>query len=553
MLQCLKSSKASLGLSIVLGVVSLFLGLNYILSDFLKEIVFRTASPPKIFVNREVMHPADHQRVFSFKDLEFSSAIESGNLADVRFIEQDHYSLMIGSDPFTENEGKEFRNWFYFKVKAVKALAKTRLSIHNMQYNWSMWKHGLTHVFRSSIKTKGEWMLYTEKPVKLYLKSKKLTLNFAYNFEEGEEVEFALTFPYTVDRYENYIHKYAEEIKTHPFINFQRENLVRSNLNNTVEALFMTYKTKYTNSTFPIFQDTFPDRTGPIPYRKAKCGVVVASRVHPAETAGSFMLEGFLDYFKRNNTSTEHFFKRCNLIVVPILNPDGVRKGLTRTDNNGINLNRVYKTADASTPSIYALKKVIGRVNKKSKEFFFFDLHSHFTKRGLFMFGNPLNDKTYKKTLLFPFIFAKKEKELRLEVSKFGSKKSEHTSRKQVYRVTKSSNVFTIESNYWGNAESAFKLKDKKLVHTNLRVVKDFASFYKMDDFRRFGSNLASSLAAYFMSFPTEEKELDNKLSNRIDKYYKRYKRRKVKKRKTKKVTKLLNKQKANPSDQFLY
>ena len=551
MFHCLKSSRKRLGVSIALGIVALFVGLNYFFSEYLRELFVSPNDTLTAFVNKEPLSSMDHQRVFAFKELSFTSAIESGNLADVRFIGQNHYSLMIGSDPFTESEGKEFRNWFYFKAKAVKGFPKTKLSIHNMQYNWSMWKHGLTHVYRSNTKTKGKWKLYTEKPVKLYMKSKKLSLSFVYNFEQGEEVEFALTFPYTMNRYQKFIEKYQKEVQEHPLINFQRENLVRSNLNNTVEALFFTSRTNSTSATFPLIKGAFPDRSTRIPYKKSRCTVVVSSRSHPAETAGSFMLEGFLDYFKANNTDSDHFFKRCNLIVIPILNPDGVRKGLTRTDNNGINLNRVYKTADTTTPSIFALKRLIKKVSKRSKQFFFFDLHSHFTKRGLFMFGNPLNDSSYKKTLLFPFIFADKEKEVNLGVSTFGSGKNEHTSRKQVYQVTKSSNVFTIESNYWGNIESPSKLKDGKLMQTNLRVVKDFASFYKMTDFRRFGSNLALSLVTYFKEFTGAKKLKDNQFSNPIDKYYKRHKRRKAKK--SKKPKKVLNKQKDKTSGQFLY
>lgn len=46
-----------------------------------------------------------------------------------------------------------------------------------------------------------------------------------------------------------------------------------------------------------------------------------------------------------------------------MLNPDGVKMGLTRTDSNGINLNRVYNSANLETPSTYALKKLIRFLN----------------------------------------------------------------------------------------------------------------------------------------------------------------------------------------------
>ena len=40
----------------------------------------------------------------------------------------------------------------------------------------------------------------------------------------------------------------------------------------------------------------------------------------------------------------------------------------------------------------------------KKKLTFYFDFHSHFTKRGMFLFGNPLTKKNYKKVLKFPLL-----------------------------------------------------------------------------------------------------------------------------------------------------
>lgn len=64
---------------------------------------------------------------------------------------------------------------------------------------------------------------------------------------------------------------------------------------------------------------------------------------------------------------------------------------------------------------------------------FFIDLHSHFTKRGIFVFGNPLKKKTYKKVLFFPFLLKKMMKDFSVKNSGFGSEKDESTSRKEFY------------------------------------------------------------------------------------------------------------------------
>ena len=110
----------------------------------------------------------------------------------------------------------------------------------------------------------------------------------------------------------------------------------------------------------PELTNIFPNtEEQSLKYQQKQCKIIISSRVHPAESASSFVLEGFLNYFANNQKESEAFLKKCSIGVVPMLNPDGVQMGLTRTDSNGVNLNRVYSSANLETPSIYALKKLI--------------------------------------------------------------------------------------------------------------------------------------------------------------------------------------------------
>ena len=86
----------------------------------------------------------------------------------------------------------------------------------------------------------------------------------------------------------------------------------------------------------------------------------------------------------------------CVLVVIPMLNPDGVAKGLTRHDSNGLNLNAYYKYAKKKKmPTIWALKELIKYNHTEGNVWAIFDLHSHTTKRGIFFFSNPLFHNTY--------------------------------------------------------------------------------------------------------------------------------------------------------------
>ena len=73
---------------------------------------------------------------------------------------------------------------------------------------------------------------------------------------------------------------------------------------------------------------------------------MVCGRVHPGESNGSFMMEGFLKFICGDSKQAKNLRKWIMFKVVPMLNPDGVVLGNYRTGLSGRDFNREYRNPD---------------------------------------------------------------------------------------------------------------------------------------------------------------------------------------------------------------
>ena len=144
-------------------------------------------------------------------------------------------------------------------------------------------------------------------------------------------------------------------------IYYQRELLIYSLDGSRVDVLTITSSEGISEEREDLIPDLFPEteclRPFKFPFKKV---VFLSARVHPGETSSSYVLNGFLNFILSNDPLAKKIRDQFVFKIIPMLNPDGVRRGHYRSDQRGVNLNRVYINPSFDLhPSIYAAKKLI--------------------------------------------------------------------------------------------------------------------------------------------------------------------------------------------------
>lgn len=117
--------------------------------------------------------------------------------------------------------------------------------------------------------------------------------------------------------------------------------------------------------------------------------IVLSARVHPSESNSSYMMKGFLDSLAdKGSKASKYLRENFILVIIPMLNPDGVSIGNSRCSLSGYDLNRGWENPDRFVqPEIYYAKKLMNGLQRKNRVVFYCDFHGHSIKENCFMYG----------------------------------------------------------------------------------------------------------------------------------------------------------------------
>jgi len=282
--------------------------------------------------------------------LSFDAEFESGSLGPVSRLGPAEYEVQMLSDA---NGG--YVQWFCFRVKQMKVGMPYTFHLANLIKPGSLFEEGCQPVLFSKRRMEECGIAWTREgaDVAYYpcsFRSRKLyrvSFDICFPFEE-DECFLAYSVPYT---YTDLLYDLAP---------WPWESIATTMMGNEVPAL----------------------RLG---NQLATQRVCIVARAHPGETCASWVMRGVLD-FLLCDPEAQGCLDQLAWLIVPMLNPDGVAAGRTRTNLDSVDLNRHHH--DDAAAETKGLRAALQAESRKGELLAFIDIHSHSKRRGIFAIAN---------------------------------------------------------------------------------------------------------------------------------------------------------------------
>ena len=176
-------------------------------------------------------------------------------------------------------------------------------------------------------------------------------------------------------------------------------------------------------------------------------------RQHPGETVGSHVIKGCIDFLLGDSDEAKKLREIYDFQIIPMMNPDGVIVGNSRTGFAGCDLNRRWsKPNEIIHPEIYSVKNLVLSTATNQNISFVIDFHGHFGAYNSLFYCNHKENK--KKCSLFPFLCSKLSKIISFQQTTFTMPKYKaSTERLSLFRELDdcdNDNIIALETSFFG-------------------------------------------------------------------------------------------------------
>ena len=417
----------------------------------------------------------------------FESRFESGNLlCAFRTEDENSYQLYLQNDTNTTG----YIQWFFFRVSNTKKGKKINFNIINMLRKKCIYSHGLKIMVYSTMASMKEnigWhrdctniMYY---PNNLYVfnsnngtRRNLHSLSFEYIFKyDNDIVYFANCLPYFYSKLMKQLNYYELNEEKYPY--FQRKTLATTLGGNdldmfTINSMYDIYKNGPMSIIMPKSKNYYSslkknnniqnnnnnninsginnNSSQIIDNRQA---VIIIARQHPGETVGSYVVQGCIDFLMGNSEEAKKLRELYLFKIVPMMNPDGVLVGNSRTSFAGCDLNRRWgKPSEIIHPEVYFTKNMILKLTIQRNIAFIIDCHGHFGTFNSLFYCNYKDDK--RTCRLFPYLCSHLSKIISFQQSTFAMPKFKiNTERISLFNELdddNNDNIVALETSFFG-------------------------------------------------------------------------------------------------------
>ena len=181
--------------------------------------------------------------------------------------------------------------------------------------------------------------------------------------------------------------------------------------------------------------------------------VIIIARQHPGETVGSYVVQGCIDFLMGNSEEAKKLRELYLFKIVPMMNPDGVLVGNSRTSFAGCDLNRRWgKPSEIIHPEVYFTKNMILKLTIQRNIAFIIDCHGHFGTFNSLFYCNYKDDK--RTCRLFPYLCSHLSKIISFQQSTFAMPKFKiNTERISLFNELdddNNDNIVALETSFFG-------------------------------------------------------------------------------------------------------
>jgi len=303
--------------------------------------------------------------------IRFTSAFESGSLDKTELIDSVwlkcssrdsilnlSYNIFSRFDPYNpvDTSLKPSARWYYFRMEGVKG-KNIYLNINNSEAIRPFYSYDNLNFHR-------------------FLPEENFKKNQINKIFEKDTVYIAHFIPYTLSRLDKKLNSWA----INPFA--KRDTIGLSTQGRPIEMITLTDSSVNSSS---------------------KKKVWIHGRAHPSEQPCSWHLEALIDRLLSGSPHSEALLRNVIFYIVPIINPDGVFGGYSRSSSTGVNIEINWDRPDSMTmPEIKVLKNKLEEITGEAPLDLLLNMHSQIANSATYWIhtDTSTNPKSYREQLL---------------------------------------------------------------------------------------------------------------------------------------------------------